>query len=175
MSEEDSTPTATATGSGTSRIHPTMEQAQIAASHKIIMEGLAFFNPTVEKPALNKLDPTIVHAIEIIKFDPASAVPSFPELYLKMLFDSFPRVEDLIIDADFYSMTTPLQSLLHGMFALCNIQNFEVPVQISAMFQPTRKYHSLHEMLWLPTMLVVDFGELSWFARTQKIRMLEEI
>ena len=147
MSEEDSTPTATASRSGTSRVHRTMEQAQVAASHKIIMESFALFKPTVDKPALNKLDPTIVQAFEMVSFDPTSVVPSFPELQLKMLVQSFPSVEDLIADADFYSMTTPLLSLFHNMFQLRNTQNFEIPVQISPMFQPVRKYQSVHEKL----------------------------
>ena len=62
MSEEYSSPTATATESVTSRSHPTMEQAQAAASHKIIMEGFSFFKPRVDKPSLKKLYPTIFQA-----------------------------------------------------------------------------------------------------------------
>ena len=83
----------------------------------------------------------------MVNFHLATAVPDFPGLYLKMVIDSFPPVEDLIVDAEFYSMTTPLLSLFHNMFVLRNIQNFEVPVQISSKFQPTRKYHAVYEKL----------------------------
>ena len=89
MSEENSTPTATATGSVTSLTRPTMEQAQVAASHKIIMEGFSFFKPRIDKPALSKLDLTIDQAFEMVNFDPACGIPSFPELHLNMLVDSF--------------------------------------------------------------------------------------
>ena len=54
------------------------------------------------------------------------------------------------------------------MFVRRNIQNFEVPAQISLIFQPTRKYHSVHEKLWLLTMLGADVRELLSFARIQK-------
>ena len=60
MCEEGASSMSTATGCGTSHTHPTMEQAQIVASHKIIMEGFVFFKPRDNKPALKKLDPTIV-------------------------------------------------------------------------------------------------------------------
>ena len=104
----------------------------------------------------------------MINFDPASAVPSFSELHLKKLVESFPSVEDLIVDAEFYSITTPLLSLFHSMFVLRRIQNIETLVQISSMFQPARKYHSVHEKLWLLTMLGADVCELSSLAGTQK-------
>ena len=40
---------------------------------------------------------------------------------------------------------------------------------ISSMIQPYRKYHSVHENRWLLSMLDSDIGEVSSFARTQKI------
>ena len=160
MSEESSSPTATATACGSTRTHPTMQQAQVAASHKIIMESFAFFKPTVEKPTLNKLNSIFVQAFEKFNFDPASPVQSFPELQFKMLVQSFPSVEDLIVDAELYSMTTPLLSLFHNIFVLRSIHTFEVPVHLSSMFQPYRKYHSVYEKLWLLSML----GDDPWIA-----------
>ena len=104
----------------------------------------------------------------MVNFDPACAIPSFPELHLRMLVVSFPSVEDLIADADFHSITIPLLRLFHNMFQLRRIQNFEIPVHISSMFQLARKYHFVHEKLWLLLLLGAEVGELSSFARTQK-------
>ena len=55
------------------------------------------------------------------------------------------------------------------MFELRNVNLFQVSLQSSSMFQPTRKLHSVHENLWLPTMIDEYVGELSPFSRTQKI------
>ena len=102
----------------------------------------------------------------MVTFDPALAVPSFPELQFKMLIQSFTPVEDLIVDVDFYSMTMLLLSLFHNMFELRNIQNFDIPMQIPSIFQPVRKYQSVREKLSLLTMFGANVSELSSLART---------
>ena len=40
----------------------------------------------------------------MVNFDPASPVTNFAEHYLRMLIDSFPQFEDLIVDAELYPM-----------------------------------------------------------------------
>ena len=77
-----------------------------------------------------------------------------------MLIDSIPPVEDLIVNEKFYSMTKSLLGLLLSMFVPRKIQNFEVTVQISYMFQHTRNYHAIHERLWLLAMLGTEVDEL---------------
>ena len=164
MSNEQTTqPVASASGAG-ARLHPTMDQAAIAAAHRSIKKSFDLFAPIGEKTSLNSLDSVLAKAYLLVDFNPQEVIPPFTVDDMEDMASLFPSVEELVTSNEFYTMTTIMIRTFHRMFDLRKIQNIEVPPAVAAKFYPMKKFKAVHEKLWLLCLLGADVNDLMAFS-----------